>query len=415
MTDSSGQYMKKELKFDPSKAVAAALHGIPRSGIRKYFDIAAGIEDVISLGVGEPDFVTPWNIREQCIHSLEKGETSYTSNFGMIELREEISKSYIAEQGVFYDPQTEILVTTGVSEAVDLAIRCLVNPGDEILVVQPAYVSYAPLISLSGGIPVPVNTKAENDFRVTPEDIRKKVTSKTKAIVFNYPNNPTGAIMTRKDFEAIADVIVEHDLIVISDEVYSAMTYEGTHTAFSALEGMRERTILVNGFSKAYAMTGLRLGYVLAPEPLLSSMLLIHQYCMLCAPVTAQVGAIEALKNGRDDMEAMISEFNRRRILIVDGFNKIGLECFEPKGAFYAFPSIASTGLTSEQFAEQFFGEKRVITIPGDIFGETGLGHMRCAYASSREDIKEALNRLEDFMKKFRCPENSGYLKIPAV
>ncbi|WNY25268.1 aminotransferase class I/II-fold pyridoxal phosphate-dependent enzyme [Methanolapillus millepedarum] len=397
---SSNPSTPSQQKMDYSKFITHSMSKVPRSGIRKYFDIAEGIEDVISLGVGEPDFVTPWHIREMCIHSIEKGETAYTSNFGLLELREEIAKRYKNDYGLYYDPKSEILVTTGVSEAADLALRCLIDPGDEVLVVQPAYVSYVPLIYLAGGVPVPVNTKLENDFRVTPEDLRPKITQKTKAIVFNYPNNPTGAIMTRKDFEAIADVIIEHDLFVISDEVYECMTYEGTHVPFTALEGMKERTILLNGFSKSYSMTGFRLGYALAPAEIISAMMLIHQYCMLCAPVTAQIGAIEALKNGREEMLSMIREFDRRRVLIVDGFNKLGLDCFEPKGAFYSFPSIRSTGLTSEEFADQFFAEKHVITIPGNIFGDTGTGHMRCAYAASRDDIKDALGRLEDFLNK---------------
>ena len=386
-------------KIDYPKFVAKTMANVPPSGIRKYFDIAAGIQDVISLGVGEPDFVTPWHIREMCIHSIEKGQTSYTSNYGLPELREEIAKKYKREYGLDYDPREEILVTTGVSEAVDIAIRCIVNPGDEILVAQPAYVSYVPLIILAGGVPVPVPAKPENEFKVLPEDILAKITPKTKAIILNYPNNPTGAVMTREDFEKIAAVIEQHNLLVISDEVYEAMTYEGAHTPFSAISGMKERTILLNGLSKSHAMTGFRLGYALAPKELIAAMMTVHQYCMLCAPVTAQIGAIEALRNGEEEMRSMVREFNRRRILIVDGFNKLGLDCFEPKGAFYAFPSICSTGLTSEQFADKFFASKHVITIPGSIFGETGVGHMRCAYATSRDDIKIALERLEDFLK----------------
>ncbi|NLI62380.1 MAG: aminotransferase class I/II-fold pyridoxal phosphate-dependent enzyme [Methanosarcinaceae archaeon] len=391
---------RNSCNFDYSKYINPALKGIPKSGIRKYFDIAEGIEDVISLGVGEPDFEVPWHIREACIDSLERGITSYTSNSGLIELREEISKKYIKEYGIYYDPNSEILVTTGVSEAVDIAIRAFVCKGDEVLVVQPSYVSYIPLIVLAGGTPVPVTTTVENNFKVTADDIRKNITSKTKAIIFNYPNNPTGAIMTKSDYEEISDIIIENDLIVISDEVYEEMTYEGTHVPFTALNGMKERTILVNGFSKAYSMTGLRLGFVLAPKELISQMMLIHQYAMLCAPVTAQIGAIEALRNGEDEMRAMVREFNRRRKLIVDSFNEMGLECFEPKGAFYSFPSIESTGLTSEQFADKFFEDQHVITIPGNIFGENGEGHIRCAYASSIEDIREALARFEKFIKK---------------
>nr|WP_318785445.1 aminotransferase class I/II-fold pyridoxal phosphate-dependent enzyme [Methanimicrococcus sp. At1] len=372
---------------------------VPPSGIRKYFDIAAGIEDVISLGVGEPDFVTPWHIREMCIHSLEKGETAYTSNYGIPELRDEIVKRYRRDYGLDYDPDKEVLVTTGVSEALDIAIRAVTDPGDEILIVQPTYVAYVPEIVLSGGIPVVVKTAAENEFKILPEELEAKITPKTKAIIINYPHNPTGAVMTREDYEKIAPIIEKHDLIVISDEVYECMTYDGAHTPFSAVDGMRERTILLNGFSKSYAMTGLRLGYILAPSELISAMMMIHQYCMMCAPVTSQIGGIEALKNGEEEMKSMVREFNRRRILIVDGFNSLGLDCFEPKGAFYAFPSIKSTGLTSEEFADKFFAGQHVITIPGTAFGEAGEGHLRCAYATSRDDIKIALDRFEDFLK----------------
>jgi len=386
--------------LDYSKYITHKMKTIPASGIRKYFDIAAGIEDVISLGVGEPDFVTPWHIREMCIHSLENGDTGYTSNYGLLELREEISKRYKRDYRLDYDPQKEILVTTGVSEALDISIRSITNPGDEIIVVQPTYVAYIPEIILSGGTPVIVKTCVENEFKVTPEELESKITPKTKAVVLNYPHNPTGAVMTRADYEKIAPIIEKHDLIVISDEVYECMTYDGAHTPFSDIDGMKERTILLNGFSKSYAMTGLRLGYILAPSELISAMMMIHQYCMLSAPITAQIGGIEALKNGEDEMKSMIREFNRRRVLIVDGFNRLGLDCFEPKGAFYTFPSIKSTGLTAEEFADKFFSDQHVITIPGTIFGESGAGHLRCAYATSKEDIKNALDRFEEFLKK---------------
>ncbi|MDV0444843.1 putative N-acetyl-LL-diaminopimelate aminotransferase [Methanimicrococcus sp. At1] len=389
----------RKVDLDYSKYITNKMQHVPPSGIRKYFDIAAGIEDVISLGVGEPDFVTPWHIREMCIHSLEKGETAYTSNYGIPELRDEIVKRYRRDYGLDYDPDKEVLVTTGVSEALDIAIRAVTDPGDEILIVQPTYVAYVPEIVLSGGIPVVVKTAAENEFKILPEELEAKITPKTKAIIINYPHNPTGAVMTREDYEKIAPIIEKHDLIVISDEVYECMTYDGAHTPFSAVDGMRERTILLNGFSKSYAMTGLRLGYILAPSELISAMMMIHQYCMMCAPVTSQIGGIEALKNGEEEMKSMVREFNRRRILIVDGFNSLGLDCFEPKGAFYAFPSIKSTGLTSEEFADKFFAGQHVITIPGTAFGEAGEGHLRCAYATSRDDIKIALDRFEDFLK----------------
>ncbi|MDR2944106.1 MAG: aminotransferase class I/II-fold pyridoxal phosphate-dependent enzyme [Methanosarcinales archaeon] len=399
MTQIPKSFSGKSIPIDYSKYITDKMKYVPPSGIRKYFDIAAGIEDVISLGVGEPDFVTPWHIREMCIHSLEKGETSYTSNYGVPELREEIAKRYRRDYRLDYDPEKEILVTTGVSEALDIAIRCVIDPGDEILIVQPTYVAYVPEIILSGGVPVVVKTVAENEFKILPEELESKITPKTKAIILNYPHNPTGAVMTREDYEKIAPVIEKHDLIVISDEVYECMTYDGAHTPFSAIGGMKERTILLNGFSKSYAMTGLRLGYILAPQPLITAMMVIHQYCMMCAPITSQLGGLEALRNGEEEMKIMVREFNRRRILIVDGFNKLGLDCFEPKGAFYAFPSVKSTGLTSEEFADKFFASQHVITIPGTAFGETGAGHLRCAYATSRDDIKVALDRFEDFLK----------------
>lgn len=400
MTQIPNHPPRKVDQLDYSKYITSKMQYVPPSGIRKYFDIAAGIEDVISLGVGEPDFVTPWHIREMCIHSLEKGETAYTSNYGIPELREEISKRYRRDYGLDYDPEKEILVTTGVSEALDIAIRCVIDPGDEILIVQPTYVAYIPEIVLSGGIPVVVKTVAENEFKILPEELEAQITPKTKALILNYPHNPTGAVMTREDYEKIAPIIEKHDLIVISDEVYECMTYEGIHTPFAALDGMRERTILLNGFSKSYAMTGLRLGYILAPAELIAAMMMIHQYCMMCAPITSQLGGIEALRNGEEEMKSMIREFNRRRILIVDGFNKLGLDCFEPKGAFYAFPCIESTGLSSEEFADKFFADQHVITIPGTAFGETGAGHLRCAYATSRDEIKVALDRFEEFLKK---------------
>ncbi len=373
---------------------------VPPSGIRRFFDLVSEIDDVISLGVGEPDYVTPWHIREACIHSLEQGETSYTSNFGLIELREELSRLYTRKHGVYYDPGTEILVTTGVSEALDLAIRTIVNPGDEVIVAQPSYVAYIPSIIFAGGVPVSVSTNVDNNFKLTPHELESAITDRTKAVIINYPNNPTGATMDREDLEAIADVIVEHDLIMIADEVYECLTYEGTHTCFTSLDGMRERTILLNGFSKAYAMTGFRMAYALAPSEIISSMMLIHQYTMMCAPITAQIGAIEALKNGESEMQKMIREYDRRRHLIVKGLNNIGLDCFNPKGAFYAFPSVQSTGLSSDEFAERLLNEERVVSIPGSAFGDTGEGFLRCAYAASREDIKEALDRMGHFLDR---------------
>ena len=358
---------------------------------------AQGI-DVISLGVGEPDFITPWHIRETCIHSIEHGETAYTSNYGLLELREEISWMYDRKHNVEYNPASEVLITTGVSEALDIAIRAIVNPGDEVIVSQPSYVAYVPSVIFSGGIPVPLSTTVENKFKITPEELEAAITDKTKAIVFNYPNNPTGATMERNDMEAIADIVVEHDLMVISDDVYECLTYNGNHTCFASLDGMRERTILLNGFSKAYAMTGFRLGYALGAPEIINSMMLIHQYTMLCAPVTAQIGGIEALRNGEAEMQKMVREYDRRRNLIVGGLNKIGLECFEPKGAFYAFPSIKSTGLTSDEFSQKLLNEQKVAVVPGDAFGKSGEGFLRCAYAASQDDIRTALDRIGEFV-----------------
>lgn len=382
----------------PSQFIANSMQKVPPSGIRKFFDMVSDSDEVISLGVGEPDYVTPWHIREACIHSIEQGETSYSSNYGLIELREELSKHFTKRHNVYYNPETEVLVTTGVSEALDLAIRAIVNPGDEVIVVQPSYVAYVPAIIFAGGVPVTLGAKPENDFKITPKEIESAITSKTKAIIINYPNNPTGATIDKNELEAIADVIVEHDIMMISDEVYERMTYEGKHTCFSSLEGMRDRTILLNGFSKAYAMTGFRMAYALAPEKIIDAMMLIHQYTMLCAPITAQIGAIEALRNGEEEVEKMTREYNRRRKLIVGGLNDLGLNCFNPRGAFYAFPSITSTGLSSDEFAERLLSEYKVVTIPGNIFGDTGYGFLRCAYAASREDIKEALERIGSFI-----------------
>ena len=382
------------------KFVATHVRNIPPSGIRKFFDLVLEMEDVISLGVGEPDFVTPWHIREACIYSLEKGFTTYTSNYGILELREWISKTFKKDYGVDYNPANQILVTTGVSEAADLAFRAVIDPGDEVIIPEPCYVSYKPSVSLAGGKPVPVPTYRENEFRVTADQIEKNISKKTKALVLSYPNNPTGAIMRRKDLEEIADVVNENDLMVISDEVYGKLTYDGAHTCFSSISGMKERSIILNGFSKSHAMTGLRIGFATGSDELIAAMTKIHQYAMLCAPITAQLGAIEALKNGDSEMEKMVKEYDRRRRLIVDGFNKLGLDCFEPLGAFYAFPGVKSTGLTSEEFAERLLKEEKVAVVPGEVFGECGAGHLRCSYATSREQIVEALSRIEAFINK---------------
>ena len=380
------------------KHISELVKSVPPSGIRKFFDLVIEMDDVISLGVGEPDFVTPWHVREACIYSLEKGFTSYTSNNGLLELRELISEYIKSDYNVGYNPEDEILITTGVSEAADLAFRAITNPGDEVIIPEPCYVSYNPGVVFAGGKPVPVPTYSEDEFRVTADQIEKSITDKTKALVLSYPNNPTGAIMEKKDLEEIADVVNEHDIIVISDEVYDRLTYNGKHTCFSSLPGMRDNTIVLNGFSKSHAMTGLRIGYAAGSEEIVGAMTKIHQYTMLCAPITAQMGAIEALKNGDDEMKKMVREYDRRRRLVVGGLNKIGLDCFEPKGAFYAFPSIKSTGLTSEEFASGLLKEQKVAVVPGDVFGECGAGYLRCSYATSREELTAALGRIETFV-----------------
>jgi aminotransferase len=385
--------------------IAKKVVDLPPSGIRKFFDIASSVKDVISLGVGEPDFITPWRIREASIYGVEKGKTTYTSNWGLLELRELIASYTYDGAGVDYDPKDQILVTTGVSEGIDLAIRAITDPGDEILVVEPSYVSYKPCVIMAGGVPVPVKTWAENEFKVRKEDLECMITPRTTAIIMNYPNNPTGSIMTRKDLEEVADVAIEHDLMVISDEVYEKLTYEGKHASIAALNGLGDNTILLNGFSKAFAMTGWRLGYACGNSEIIESMMKIHQYTMLCAPITAQMAAIEALKGGLGDMQEMVKEYNRRRRVIVRGFNDLGMDCFEPKGAFYAFPSIKFTGLSSEEFAERLLYEHGVVAVPGSVFGEPGIGHLRCSYAASMENIKEALVRIEKFLDQLKLEQ----------
>ena len=373
---------------------------VPPSGIRKFFEMTIGMEDVISLGVGEPDFVTPWHVREACVYSLEKGHTMYTSNYGLITLREEISKKVKGTYKVDYDPESEILVTVGVSEGFDLALRAVVDPGDEVLIPEPSYVSYKPCTIFAGGDPVVVPTKVKNDFKPKAAEIEGKVTKKTKALVLSYPNNPTGTVLKKKELEEIADIVVEHGLIVISDEIYDRLTYDGKHTCFSALNGMRDNTIYLNGFSKAYAMTGWRIGYACGNPKVVEAMMKIHQYSMLCAPITGQMAAIEALKNGEKEVKKMTDEYDQRRKLIVKRLNDIGLTCFEPKGAFYAFPSIESTGLTSEEFSERLIKEENVAVVPGNVFGDSGEGFVRCAYAASLEDIEEAMIRMERFTRR---------------
>ncbi len=388
-----------------SDRVAEKIRQIKGSGIREFFDIAQRMEGAISLGVGEPDFVTPWSIREACIFSLEKGYTSYTSNWGLLELREALSDKIYKETGVYYEPEGELLLTTGVSEASDLALRAIINPGEEVILHEPSYVSYKPCTAFAGGTPVCVPTSIEDEFKVQAERIEEKITERTKAVILSYPNNPTGATLSRKELEEIADVVNEHDLLVISDEVYGRLTYEGTHTCFASLNGMKERTILLNGFSKAYAMTGWRLGYAAGNKEILEAMMKIHQYVMMCAPITAQMAAIEALRCD-EEVERMVSEYNRRRRVMVDELNNLGLACFEPKGAFYAFPSIQITGLTSAEFAKRLLFDEKVVVIPGSVFGACGEGFVRCAYAVSQYELKEALKRIERFLETMGISKN---------
>jgi aminotransferase len=389
--------MKKERDL-----ISKRVKGIPPSGIRRFFDLLASMEGVISLGVGEPDFVTPWHIREAGIYSLEKGFTSYTSNYGLLELREELARYLKARYGLDYDPQRQILITVGVSEGIDLAMRAILDPGDEVLIHDPGYVSYMPCTILAGGAFVPVPTTIENDFQVKAEDIERQVTPRTKALLLGYPNNPTGAVMDHEGLMKVAEVAERHNLIVISDEVYERLVYGVEHTCFASLPKMKERTILLSGFSKAYAMTGWRLGYAAATEEIIEAMMKIHQYTMMCAPTMAQMAAIEALKNGEARVAEMVAEYDQRRRIMVNGLNDIGLTCFEPRGAFYTFPSVKSTGLSSEDFAERLLIEDRVAVVPGSTFGQCGEGYVRCCYATSLSDIEEALERMSRFVKRHR-------------
>lgn len=386
--------------IDWQKRISPVVQAIPPSGIRRFFDIAAEMEDVISLGVGEPDFVTPWSIRESCVYGLEQGYTSYTANRGLWELREEICALQKRNFNIDYDPKTNVLVTVGVSEALDIAMRAILTPGDEILIPEPCYVSYKACASLAGAVAVAVPAKIENNFSITPPDLEAHVTNKTKALLIGYPNNPTGAILTKEQLMDIAKFAQEHDLIVISDEIYGDLTYGGErHVCFAGLPGMKDRTILLNGFSKAYAMTGWRIGYAMSNPAIISAMTKIHQYTMLCAPITAQIAAVEALRHGEKYMKKMVSEYDKRRRLIYDGLTNAGLKCFEPKGAFYIFPDITSTGLTSEEFAEQLLMKEHVALVPGTAFGQCGEGYVRCSYATSVTKISEAIARIEHFVQ----------------
>ncbi|MCR5118903.1 MAG: aminotransferase class I/II-fold pyridoxal phosphate-dependent enzyme [Lachnospiraceae bacterium] len=383
--------------------LSKTITGIKPSGIRKFFDIVSEMKDAISLGVGEPDFDTPWHIRDEGIYSLEQGRTFYTSNAGLMELKEEIALYLKRRINVEYNPRKEIMVTVGGSEGIDIALRAMIDPGDEVLIPQPSYVSYEPCTVLTGGKPVIIELKAENEFRLTAKEIEDAVTDKTKILVLPFPNNPTGAIMEKEDLEAIAKVIREKDLYVISDEIYSELSYKGRHVSITELEGMRERTVLINGFSKAYAMTGWRLGYACAPENILSQMLKIHQFAIMCAPTTSQYAAISALRNGDEDVDRMRNAYNQRRRYLVDAFKNMGLECFEPFGAFYIFPCIKQFGMTSDEFATRFLQEEKVAVVPGTAFGDCGEGFLRISYAYSIENLKLAIERLERFIQKLKA------------
>lgn len=375
---------------------------IKPSGIRKFFDIVSEMKDAISLGVGEPDFPTPWHVREEGIYSLEKGRTHYTSNAGLAELKEEISRFLHRRYRLQYDPKHEIIVTVGGSEAIDLAIRAMICPGEEVIIPQPSYVSYEPCVILTQGVPVIIPLKAENDFRLTAEELLEAVTEKTKLLVLPFPNNPTGAIMTREDLEKIAKVCIEKDIVVVSDEIYSELTYDYEHVSIAELPGMKERTIVINGFSKSHAMTGWRLGYACGPAEIMEQMLKIHQFAIMCAPTTSQFAAVDALRNGDADVQMMRESYNQRRRLVLHELRDMGLECFEPYGAFYVFPCIKSLGMSSEEFANLLLQEEKVAIVPGTAFGDSGEGFMRISYAYSIENLKKALERVRSFVERHR-------------
>lgn len=373
---------------------------IPPSGIRKFFDIVSEMKDAISLGVGEPDFDTPWHIREEGIYSLEKGKTFYTSNAGLKELKMEIVNYLYRKCSVAYDPVQEVIVTVGGSEAIDIALRAMVNPGEEVLIPQPSYVSYVPCTVLAGGVPVVIELEEKDLFKLTVEKLLEKITDKTKLLILPFPNNPTGAVMGREELEAIAKIVVEKDLFVISDEIYSELTYNGDHVTIASLPGMKERTVLINGFSKSYAMTGWRLGFAAAPPVILEQMLKIHQFAIMCAPTTSQYAAVCALRDGDGDVAMMRESYNQRRNFVIHAFQEMKLECFEPHGAFYAFPSIKRFGITSDEFATRFLQEEKVAVVPGTAFGDCGEGYLRVSYAYSLKNLKEALSRMERFVKR---------------
>ena len=389
--------------IDYSKILSKKVTDMKPSGIRKYFDIANSMEGVISLGVGEPDFRTPWQIRNAGIKTLESGKTRYTANRGLEPLRDEISRYVCRKYELTYDAKSEILVTVGGSEAIDASFRAIINPGDEIIIPTPSYVCYEPMTTLSGGVPVMIKTKAENNFKLTPEELLEKISPKTKALILPYPSNPTGAIMERHDLEAIAEVLRDKDILVISDEIYSELTFAGErHVSIAEIDGMKERTVVINGFSKAFSMTGWRLGYALGPAEIIKEITKIHQYAIMCAPTLSQYAAIEALKNCDREVERMRAEYDARRKIIVKGFNELGLSCHEPKGAFYAFPSIKSTGMSSDEFCEKLLYSKKVALVPGTAFGEAGEGFVRASYCYSIEHIKEALERIKEFLDELK-------------
>lgn len=389
--------------IDYTKHINNTIQQVKPSGIRKFFDIAVEMDNVISLSIGEPDFQTPWHIREAGIKSLEKGKTWYSPNRGFADLRKEISNYYDRRFNVLYNPDTQIVVTVGGSEAIDVVFRTTVNQGDEVIIPQPAFVCYEPLAEMAGGVPIIINTKMENQFRLTKEELEEVITEKSKILVLPFPNNPTGAIMERQDLEEIAQVVIKHNMIVISDEIYGELTYGGKHhVSIAEIPGMKERTVIVSGFSKAYAMTGWRLGYALGPVPIIEQMTKLHQYGIMSSPTTSQYAAIEALKNGDDDIAEMRADYDMRRRLVVGKLNEIGLTCFEPLGAFYTFPCIKSTGLSSDEFATRLVKEKRVAVVPGTAFGESGEGYIRISYAQSLKNIKIALKRIEEFVKEIK-------------
>jgi aminotransferase len=388
--------------FQPQQFVASHVAGIPRSGIREFFDIVQSQKEVISLGVGEPDFVTPWHIREAAIYALERGHTGYTSNLGLLKLREAIAASLEKHFNVRYDPKRQIIIAVGVSEALDIALRAIINPGDEIIYHEPCYVSYGPSVSLAHGVPVAVSCRAEDQFAVTAEAIEKAITPRTKALMLNFPTNPTGGTMTRAELQKIAAVVQRHNLIVLTDEIYSELTFEGEHVSIASLPGMIERTIFLHGFSKAYAMTGFRIGYACGPAELIEAMMRIHQYSMLCASIISQEAALEAIQSGEPDTTAMRDQYRVRRNFIVNALNSMGLPCHLPRGSFYAFPCIRPTGLTSKEFAVRLLQEEKVACVPGGAFGPSGEGYLRCCFATSLEQLQVAAERMANFVQRVR-------------